>query len=301
MPEFAIDRPRRSPRAETVPIRGLRYRVHHWGDAEGTPVVLLHGWADTGLTFQFLVDELPPGWRFIAPDWRGFGDTDRAVEGYWFPDYVADLDALMDHYCPGAQVTLVAHSMGGNVATLYAGARPQRVSRIVNIEGFGLMPPPPTEAPARLRQWLDELRAPPQFRVYPSMEHLVRQVCQQHPRLPPARARYVARTWSNPQPDGSVVLKADPRHRIVNPILYRPLEYEACIGAAPAPVLLVVGAESWVYPRFIAPEAIAARVAGYRRLRQAVIAEAGHMLHCERPRELADLIVDFERDTRTTA
>ena len=149
-------------------IRGLRYHVRTWG-APGSPVMfLLHGWMDVSASFQFLVDAFSRDWHVVAPDWRGFGLTQWAGEGYWFPDYYADLDALLDLYQPGAPVHLVGHSMGGVIACTYAGIRPERVSRVVSLEGFGLARTNPGQAQARYRKWLDELREPPRFRKYRS-------------------------------------------------------------------------------------------------------------------------------------
>ena len=86
----------RAPRHEEQVVRGLRHRVTWWGERSENPVVLLHGFMDCGTTWQFLADCLPRGWSLAAPDWRGFGHTERATAGYWFPDYFADLECLLD-------------------------------------------------------------------------------------------------------------------------------------------------------------------------------------------------------------
>src|SRR5690606_8764498 len=108
------------------------------------PVVLLHGYMDAGATWQFLVDHLPESWSCVAPDWRGFGGTEWAAGGYWFPDYFADLDALLDVLVPGGRACVIGHSMGANVAMMYAGIRPQRLAWLANLEGFGLPPLSPS-------------------------------------------------------------------------------------------------------------------------------------------------------------
>jgi len=74
---------------------------------------MLHGWMDVSASFQFVVDALRRSWRVLAPDWRGYGLTDRAqADCYWFPDYLADLDQLLDALLPDEPVALVGHSMG---------------------------------------------------------------------------------------------------------------------------------------------------------------------------------------------
>src|SRR4051812_44902227 len=115
-------------RSDYIPVRGLRYHVRHWG-AEGAPkLFMLHGWMDVAASFQFVVDALEGNWHVIAPDWRGFGLSERPqADTYWFPDYVGDLDAIVEHYAPGEAINLLGHSMGGNVVSLYAGVRPDRV------------------------------------------------------------------------------------------------------------------------------------------------------------------------------
>eukprot|EP01036_Dinobryon_divergens_P059800 gene59800-79760_t len=76
-------------RSEFITIRGLRTHVRHWG-REGAPkLFMVHGWMDVGASFQFVVDCLQGDWHVIAPDWRGFGLTERTQsDTYWFPDYV---------------------------------------------------------------------------------------------------------------------------------------------------------------------------------------------------------------------
>ncbi|MGG2383022.1 alpha/beta fold hydrolase, partial [Salmonella enterica] len=86
---------------EQLSVRGLKHRLTWWGEQTATPIVLLHGFQDCGDTWQFLVDCLPHDWSIVAPDWRGFGGTDWAPGGYWYPDYFADLEALLDALVPG--------------------------------------------------------------------------------------------------------------------------------------------------------------------------------------------------------
>jgi pimeloyl-ACP methyl ester carboxylesterase len=144
-------------------LRGLQQHLLEWGDAtfataDRPTLVLLHGWMDVGASFQFVVDELAalegPVRHVVAPDWRGFGGSvGAAVDSYWFPDYLGDLDALLRALAddaaegtsegategePRTRVDLLGHSMGGKVVMGYAGVRPHRVRRLVNLEGFGL-------------------------------------------------------------------------------------------------------------------------------------------------------------------
>ena len=128
----------RTSRSEFVSLRARRHHVRVWGEAGAPTFFFLHGWGDVGASFQFAVDALQGNWRIIAPDWRGFGQSQWNEGPYVFADYIADLDALLTHYSPVQPVQIAGHSLGGIVASLYAGIRPERVSRFANLEGFGL-------------------------------------------------------------------------------------------------------------------------------------------------------------------
>lgn len=287
-------RPLKPSASRFLDIRGLRYHVREWG-APGAPAVfLLHGWMDASASFQFLVDALERDWQMLAPDWRGFGESQWNRSAYWFPDYLADLDALLEALSPGEPARLVGHSLGGNVACLYAGARPERVRCVATLEGFGIGRTRAEQAPGRYAQWLEELRSPPEFRRYPDFEALGRRLRKHNPRLTPERAAFLARCWGRDNGAGEVELLGDPAHRLVNPVLYRVDETLACWRAVRAPVLWVQGAESdvagWIKD---SPEQWAERKAAFARLREAVIPGAGHMLHHDQPEALARVLEPF--------
>jgi len=153
---------------------------------------------DTAASFQFLVDQLQADWHIIAPDWRGYGQTDVNANGmYWFPDYLGDLDALFDIYTPNTPAVLIGHSMGGNIASLYAGSRPARVKKLVNLEGPGLPPGKSADAPDRYKNWLDDLHKTPRLRSYASFDELAKRLMKQNPRLSQDYADFNAQHWRN--------------------------------------------------------------------------------------------------------
>jgi pimeloyl-ACP methyl ester carboxylesterase len=276
-------------------VRGLRYHIRRWPGDASRRMVLLHGWMDVSASFQFLVDALRGDWDVYAPDWRGYGLTDWGKSDcYWFPDYVADLDLLLERIQPEMPVDLVGHSLGGNVAALYAGVRPARIRRLVNLEGFGMAATKPEQAPKRYALWLDELHQGSGFRPYPDFGALADRLQKNNPRLARARAEFLARHWGREMPDGRVLLRGDPAHKIVNPVLYRYEEARACWSQASAPVLWVDAAESATLKRVgLSAEQYAERRAAFRDLRYATVQGAGHMLHHDQPEEVARLIEEF--------
>lgn len=287
----------------TVPVRGLDYHVRTWGDEAAPKLFMLHGWMDVGASFQFLVDALQGHWRVIAPDWRGFGRSAWSAEGYWFPDYLADLDALLDHFAADTPARLVGHSLGGNVVMLYAGVRPQRVARVVSLEGFGIPAEAPDAAPGKYERWLDALKNPPAFRTYADLAAVADQLQKNNPRLARERAEFLAMHWARTQPGGSAALASDPRHKLPFPIVYRMEEVLAIWKRITAPVLWVAATESFI-PRWLGthPEGeaatdslagVRARLAHVPHGRMATIDEAGHMLHLDRPDAVAEAIEPF--------
>ena len=290
--------PRRTARSEFLTLRRLRHHLLRWGRPEAgrPPLVMVHGWMDVGASFQFVVDALAADREVIALDWRGFGLSETTgADCYWFPDYLGDLDALLDAVSPDAPVDLLGHSMGGNVVMSYAGVRPQRVRRLVNLEGFGMPDVAPAAAPERLAKWLDELKDPPTLRPYATQAEVAERLRKTNPRLAADKAAWLAAHWARSTP-GGFVLNADPAHKLANPVLYRKAEVLACWQRIAAPTLWVEGSAEQLtrvwgprYPR----EEFEARLALVPDLQRSVLQDAGHMLHHDQPEALAARLEAF--------
>jgi pimeloyl-ACP methyl ester carboxylesterase len=260
---------------------------------------------DVAASYQFMVDALSTafasGRHVIAPDWRGFGQTSvQGADNFWFPDYLADLDFLLDHCCPGQQVDLVGHSMGGNVAMIYAGVRPERIHRLVNLEGFGLPATRPSQAPGRYAQWMDELkglyRGESQLKSYPDAAGVARRLMKTNPRLPADKADWLATRWAQPDADGQWQILGNAAHKVTSAHLYRADELLEIYRRITAP-LLAVEADSdsmnqWWKGSYTLAE-YHERLQAVPDARVAVISDAGHMLHHDQPEQLARLIESF--------
>ena len=287
----------KSNRSVFVDIRGLRYHCRIWGEASQPKLFMLHGWMDVSASFQFLVDALRADWQVIAPDWRGYGlSAWGPADCYWFPDYMGDLDRLLAHFEPDRPATLIGHSMGGNIASMYAGVLTRRVARLVNLEGFGMSRSEPGKAPERYAKWLAQLADKPGFRDYADFADLAARMRAGNPRLTEARALYLAQHWGRQNATGRVELRSDPAHKLINPVSYQLEEAMACWRNVAAPVLWIDGTESKTMERMrINAGDHDARKACFRDLRAHTIADAGHMLHHDQPEKLAALIEDFLR------
>lgn len=293
-----------------VPVRTLEYHVREWGAVDGdpalAPLVLAHGWMDVAASYQFVVDAFGDafmaGRRIIAADWRGFGLSRPAgpCDRHDFADYLGDLDHLLDTLVGDTPVDLVGHSMGGNVAMMYAGVRPARIRRLVNLEGFGLPATRPAQAPTRLAQWLDEIQAlrrgEMELKTYDSADGVARRLMKTNPRLGADKAAWLAQHWAAPDAQGRWAVLGEAAHKVVNPQLYRVEETLAIYARITAPVLSVTASDDslgqWWKGTYTLAE-YRERLRHVPQLAEAVLDDAGHMLQHDQPERLAALIEDF--------
>jgi pimeloyl-ACP methyl ester carboxylesterase len=285
-------------RSEFITVRGVRYHVRHWGEVGAPKLFIVHGWMDTSASFQFMVDCLQQDWHVIAPDWRGFGLSEsNSADTYWFMDYLGDLEAILDHYALDERVNLIGHSMGGNAASVYAGVRPSRIKKLVNLEGFGMPVTRPEQAPERYAKWLDELREPLCLRSYATQAEVAARLKRTNPRLTDERADFLSANWAAPNKDGRWQILGDPVHKQSSPILYRVEEVMACWKAITAPVLWVEADDTdvwrWLGPEESARIEIDRRITFIPNVTTALINDAGHMVHHDQPEVLADLVERF--------
>jgi len=297
--------PRRIAASRFVPVRGLQYHVLTWGGCgppAAPPLVLLHGWMDVAASFQFVVDALEDtalaGRAIVAPDWRGFGLTEppHPTDSYWFPDYLGDLDVLLRALGIEGAVDLAGHSMGGNVVMSYAGVRPARVRRLVNLEGFGMPRTEPRHAPKRLAQWLDALAEPQSLKTYADLDEVAARLRKTNPRLPADKAQWLAPHWSRRGDDGRLHILGDPAHKRPNPVLYRVDEILETWKLIAAPTLWVEAADSqpetWWGHRYSRAE-FHERLAVVPHVEKHLLADCGHMLHHDQPQAVAALLAAF--------
>jgi pimeloyl-ACP methyl ester carboxylesterase len=293
----------RISRSEFIPIRTLQHHVRVWGEPapDKIPLVMVHGWMDVAASYQFIVDALNHDHYIIAPDWRGFGLTATTeADTFWFPDYLADLDFLLDHYVPNGPIHLVGHSMGGNVAMIYAGIRPERIRRLVNLEGFGMPATRPTQAAGRYASWMDSLKKLHQgemeLKAYNTVDGVAQRLMKTNARLSADKANWLAHHWARETAQGQWRIMGQAAHKMPHAMLYRLDEVQTLYGAISAPTLMVEAEDdsmsTWYKGKFTLEEHHE-RLKVVRNLQMAHVKDAGHMVHHDQPKVLASLIDDF--------
>ena len=245
-------------------------------------------------SFQFIVESLQKDWYVVAPDWRGFGLSEWASQGYWFPDYVSDLELIMETFSSQSKPNLVGHSMGGNIAAMYAGINPDNVNSLILAEGFGMPPASPSEAPERLQKWLRQRKSPPTLKPYESTEDVAERLISNTPNLSLERAMFLAKHWARENAQGLFELCADPKHKIVNPILYRSSEAVFFWERIKCNTLWIYSDSGWL-DRFLKGErnTIDEYRSRYKNLSEKTIKNSTHMMHHVQPEQFALEIENF--------
>jgi pimeloyl-ACP methyl ester carboxylesterase len=303
MYQDAMYQVKRASQSHTLPIRGLAYHIRTWGTPKPDvpPLVMVHGWMDIGASFQFMVDALADDRWVIAPDLRGFGGTQPAfADSFWFADYLADLDAILQSLVGDQPIDLLGHSLGGHIATTYAGVRPNRIRRLVNLEGFGLASTRPSQAPGRYAQWLDEIAAfnagEKDLKTYESLAAVANRLTKTNPRLSADKAAWLAGQWASKTTDGRWQINGHAAHKVVGANLFQAPETVAVYQRITAPTLFVRAAEdslqTWWKNKFTQAE-FAERLTHIPQVETRVMADVGHMLHHDKPVELAEMVMDF--------
>jgi pimeloyl-ACP methyl ester carboxylesterase len=268
----------------------LEWRAHE----SAATVLFLHGFMDAAASWDLIAPALvDQGRRVIAPDLRGFGAGPRVPAGayYHFPDYVFDVADIIEALVPpDSPLVLVGHSMGGTVATLYAGAFPERPAAVALLEGLGPPDQNPDDAPMRMRAWIDGVRAlrARGDRVMPSREEALRRLAANHSRVSPDVLSTRLEGLAVKRAGGGVAWRADGLHTTHAPVPFYAKTFCAFARRVTCPVLFVSGG-----PRGWHPPDEGERLACFSRLEHAELTDAGHMMHWTQPAQLAHTLARF--------
>lgn len=283
-------------RSQKLDVRGLQTHVQEWGEPGSPKLFMLHGWMDCGATYKYMMPYLEEHYHVIAPDLRGFGETQHDPNGYWFPDYIADLEVLLDHFSPTGKVNLVGHSMGGNIVLMYAGIRPDRVARVLSLEGLGLPPSQPSDAVGKYQQWMREILSDEPSKIYPNVNILKHSIYKGNPTLPDHVIEELADLWGKPVGnDGAYMLKHDHKHRYTNPIRYNIDDATEIWKSVRAKVGLVMADSSMLYQKYNAAGRVeeAKTALGISADNYYLVENSNHMLHMEQSEQSAQHVLHF--------
>jgi pimeloyl-ACP methyl ester carboxylesterase len=274
-----------------------RLRLHYadWGNADAPPLILLHGGRDHCRNWDWVAQELRHDWHVICPDLRGHGDSQWSPDGsYEMFTFVYDLAQLV-HQLDLAPVTIVAHSMGGNIALRYAGLYPENVRKLVAIEGLGPSPKMMAERAAkghaaRFREWIDEKRnaASRQVRRYPSIDAALARMKEENGHLSNEQARHLTIHGVSRNEDGSYSWKFDNYLNIWTAFDMPDEAMQQLWGAISCPTLLLYGADSWA-----SNPAKDGRMRYFNHAELIEFEQAGHWLHHDQFGRFMQVMRDF--------
>jgi len=257
-----------------------RLRLHYvdWGNESKPLLLLIHGGRDHCRNWDWVARALREEWHIVAPDLRGHGDSQWAVGGaYALIDYTLDIAQLLDVLQP-FPVTIIGHSLGGSIALQYTGTYPDRVRKVVAIEGLG---PPPgmikdTPAPRRMQHWVTEMQglARRHPHRYATLGECVARMREANPNLSPEQAQHLTVHGVNRNEDGSYTWKFDNYVRAASPYLFNMRDARELWQEITCPTFLVRGTESWASD----PEKDG-RASAFANYRLINIEKAGHWVH----------------------
>jgi len=282
-------------RASLVELDRTTLRTWGWGSVDDPLVLCVHGAYDHGRMFDGIAPRLADlGYHVVAIDFRGHGDSGPLDTGFAWTLFHIDLALLIEHL-GGAPVGFVAHSFGGGQATGVAGAFPELVRWVVNIDGLG--PPaaamlPPDQIPEAIQQSFERTDRAllSSRRPWASLEEMAAYRGRNNPRLPPEWVMHLVRHGARPV-EGGWVWKADPMFGVGIPSEFNVAMLEAEMRHVQCPVLLLTGDQDDTW-RDHHDEELHERVA-WLRARHEVVPDTGHYCHVEDPDTTMLLIEEF--------
>ncbi|MEE2751187.1 MAG: alpha/beta hydrolase [Myxococcota bacterium] len=269
-----------------IKVNGLSICLCTWGAPKAPLLLLLHGFLDQGAAWKVVAEELASqGFRVVAPDARGHGRSGHIGVGgtYHFTDYLVDLEGILAHLGE-PPAGLIGHSMGGTVAALYAGVRPECAQSLVVVEGLGPVGDNHDTAIQRLKTHLNQLQTPPKHPVYENVEAAAKRLARFTPDIDPDLAMILAMR-STVAVEGGVQWSWDPLHRARFAMPFLLDRFMDAIGQIQIPTTLIYGDSSWYQS-----ENLPDRESALPQLVARKVLKGGHALHHDAPQALAEII-----------
>ncbi len=279
-------------------INSVNCQFYSWGEASLPKLFLFHTWLDTGASFQFVAEHLKNRFHCIAPDIRGFGKSEHTTNplGYSYYEFVADAHETFEKLAPNEKVRIVGHSLGGLIGYLYAGSFPERVSSFVNIEGFGIKNMSLDLGPKMVRQWIDcaFYEKPPPY-IHKDLDEVLLKLKLTYPAVSEDYLKQLL-PFITKKTEQGILLSMDEKHRWTQPFLFRLDAVASFWKQIQAQCLLIWGKKSLQMKEWFPIEKqIEERISYFPTGTKKAILDCGHMIHLEKPKELAQLINDFNK------
>lgn len=284
--------PKASPTSHSYFSQRLRLHYLDWGNENAPPLLMLHGNRDHCHCWDWMAEQLRDTYHIIAPDFRGHGDSQWSLGAtYGFVDYIYDIAQLV-HQAGLEHVRIVSHSMGSIVAQRFAGAFPEKVSKLVAIEGFGRLGwfNGETGPGERVRDWVDSVRdlSARTPRRYANLEEAYERMRQANGRLTPEQARHLTIHGANQNEDGTYSWKFDNYVHARPAWEIPPDETRELFRSITCPVLFVGGAESFGLP----PDG-SNFLDDFADARLEIVEGAGHWVHHDQLDVVTEMVRDF--------
>ena len=287
--------PLSGPASETYISQRLKLRYLDWGNQEKPLLLLVHGGRDHARNWDWVASDLRRDFHVVAPDLRGHGDSEWATGSiYSLIDYVLDVAQLLK-VIDKFPVTIVGHSLGGSISLHYTGVYPERVAKVIAIEGLG--PPPEMiesfkrrTAHERMLQWIREMQSLARRHPhrYASLDEAIARMREANPRLTEEQARHLTVHGAQREEDGAWVWKFDNFSRAVSPYLFNVTDAHDIWGSITCPTLLIRGTESWA-----SDPSLDGRAKAFRNARVINVEGAGHWVHHDRLDEFLRVAREF--------
>jgi len=255
----------------------LKLQFWDWG-TEGKPaLILVHGGLDHARNWDWVAKALRDDYHVYALDLRGHGNSAWAPGAlYSIAEHILDLSVLAD-IINQFPVRIIGHSLGAITTLLYAGVFPERVAKLVAIEGLGLpLQEARYTAPERMRRWIEKIRAVENRtqHSYPNLEAAVARMKEANPFLSDEVAKHLTLHGTNWNADGSIIWKFDNYARLFPPYGANLQEAAEILRQISCPVLLFWGRQSFAKDPETDP--LAHEIANRRIVK---VDQAGHWLH----------------------
>lgn len=294
---YVISQFRVPMKTKKIKINGLNHQFYFWGKPNNPKLFFFHGWLDCAASFEFVCEYLEKDFYCIGVDMRGYGKSEwaKSLLGYFFYEYVADLHQVFEKFSPKDPVSIVGHSFGGAISSFYAGIFPERVKNFINLEGFAFKDNPPDRGPEKARSWMEGIHKQ-RFNYFKDIQHFAVRMTQANPRIPIEKAKFVSKFLSKKTTKG-VIASADPLHKLAEPYVFTKDLFYPFWEKIQARCLLVAAEltemNAWMKSDDLKKE-IQERLDHFPKKSKVVeIKACGHMMHYEKPEEVAALVLKF--------